>query len=240
MKAAEMRDKWESGTIARMTFGFVQAAQAISCVASQAMISVMLLFVITGTGASAQSSADQTAAYSSTSLELQSTPSATAPPVADIETGAYTYRLGMGDKVQVTVYGEDDLSGAFEVDGSGNVRLPLIGQVKAAGFTLKEFETAVELRLQHGFLVNPRVNATVTNYRPFQILGEVNKPGEYPYENGMTALNAIAIGGGFTYRANEDQVYVRRKGATAEVEMPANGTTLVYPGDTVTVKERTF
>jgi protein involved in polysaccharide export with SLBB domain len=152
----------------------------------------------------------------------------------------YVYKLGSGDKIQVTVYGEPDLSGSFDVDGSGYVRLPLIGQVKAAGLTLKEFETAAEAGFSKGILINPKVSIDVTNYRPFSILGEVQKPGEYPYENGMSALNAVALGGGFTYRAEQDYVYVRRKGAADEIKLPCNDKTFIYPGDTVRVDERIF
>jgi protein involved in polysaccharide export with SLBB domain len=162
---------------------------------------------------------------------------------ADNETakpGTSAYRLDTGDKVKVTVYGEDDLSGEFDVDGSGFVRLPLIGQVRAAGLSLKEFETAIGAKLAAGYLVNPKVSVEVTNYRPFTILGEVNKPGEYPYENGMTVLNAVALGGGYTYRADKDEVYIRRKGAREEIKLPADDRTAVYPGDTVRVDERIF
>lgn len=164
----------------------------------------------------------------------------TAAPAksATPETGAY--KLDTGDKVKVTVYGEDDLSGEFEVDGSGNVRLPLIGQVKAAGLSVRDFEASVAAALSKGYLVNPKVSVEVATYRPFTILGEVNKPGEYPYEAGMTVLNAVALGGGYTYRADEDEVYIRRKGSTQEVELPADDRTLVYPGDTVRVDERIF
>lgn len=154
--------------------------------------------------------------------------------------GTSAYKLDTGDKVKVTVYGEDDLSGEFDVDGSGFVRLPLIGQVRAAGLSLKEFESAIEAKLSAGYLVNPKVSAEVTNYRPFTILGEVNKPGEYPYENDMTVLNAVALGGGYTYRADKDDVYIRRKGSSTEAKMPADDRTLVFPGDTVRVDERIF
>jgi protein involved in polysaccharide export with SLBB domain len=156
------------------------------------------------------------------------------------EVGSTAYKLDSGDKVKVTVYGEDDLTGEYSVDGSGNVRLPLIGQVRAAGLSQHEFEVAVAAELAKGYLINPKVSVEVTSYRPFTILGEVNKPGEYPFENGMTVLNAVALGGGYTYRADKDNVYIRRKGSAKEVEMPADDKTLVYPGDTVRVDERIF
>lgn len=150
------------------------------------------------------------------------------------------YRLDSGDKVKVVVYGEEDLSGEFQVDGGGNLTLPLIGEVRAAGLTTAELERAVEDNLAHGYLVSPRVSAEVTNYRPFTILGEVNKPGEYPYENGMTVLNAVALAGGYTYRAEQDTVYIRRKGAAKEDSTPADDRTQVNPGDTIRVAERLF
>jgi polysaccharide export outer membrane protein len=150
------------------------------------------------------------------------------------------YRLDTGDQVKMTVYGEDDLSGTYTIDGNGNVQLPLIGEVHAGGLSIIDFQAAVAAKLSKGYLVNPRVSAEVANYRPFTILGEVNKPGEYPYENGMSVLNAVALAGGYTYRADEDSVYIRRKGSANEVELPANDKTLVNPGDTVRVSERIF
>jgi protein involved in polysaccharide export with SLBB domain len=159
---------------------------------------------------------------------------------ADATGAAAGYRLDSGDKIKMTVYGEDDLSGEFPIDGGGTVRLPLVGEVKAAGLTTSEFEQVVQAKLAHGFLVNPRVNVEVTNYRPFTILGEVNKPGEYPFESGMTILNAVALAGGYTYRAEENTVYIRRKGTRHEVSVSADDKTSVNPGDTVRVAERVF
>jgi len=161
-----------------------------------------------------------------------------AAPVID---GGAAYHLDVGDKVKVTVYGEEDLSGEFQIDGSGNVDLPMTGEVHAAGMTVEGFATAVQQKLRDGhLLVNPRVSAQVTNYRPFTILGEINKPGEYPYENGMSVLNAVAVAGGWTYRADENTVYVRRKGDTHEIPVSADDRSLVRPGDTIRVAERVF
>ena len=160
------------------------------------------------------------------------------PPVGDPHD---SYKMDSGDQIKMTVYGEDDLSGTYPVDGNGDVQLPLIGVVHAGGLSITQFQMAVAAKLSQGYLVNPQeVSAEVANYRPFTILGEVNKPGEYPYENGMTVLNAVALGGGYTYRADTDDVYIRRKGSTKEDEVPADDHTPVNPGDTVRVAERIF
>lgn len=149
------------------------------------------------------------------------------------------YRLGIGDKLRITVYGEEDLSGEFVVDSTGQVQLPLIGTVRAAALTISEFNAEIHSSLVR-YLQDPRINIEVLNYRPFYILGEVNKPGEYPFENGLTALSAVALAGGYTYRANEDEVYVRHEGEKMERTLPADGSTRIMPGDIVRIPERFF
>jgi polysaccharide export outer membrane protein len=148
------------------------------------------------------------------------------------------YRLGSGDKLRVIVFGEEDLSGEFEVDGTGSVSLPLIGQVSAQGETLRGFEEAVEEALRDGYLKNPRVSAEVLNYRPFYIIGEVETGGEYPFVSGMHVLNAVALAGGYTYRANADKVFITRRGR--EHEFSATSDAKIQPGDVVRVPERFF
>jgi polysaccharide export outer membrane protein len=150
------------------------------------------------------------------------------------------YKLGAGDKLRVNIYGEEDLSGEFLVNGSGQVQLPLVGQVKAAGLTLHEFVGEVRTVLSDGYLKDPKVSVEVENFRPFYILGEVNKPGEYPYENGLTVQGAVALAGGYTYRAEDDEVYVRHSGGTIEEKLPVNTETKIAPGDIVRVRERLF
>lgn len=150
------------------------------------------------------------------------------------------YRLDAGDKVRVTVYGEDDLSGEFAVDGSGMLALPLIGQVPAAGRSLPDLEVSIANKLRDGYLNDPKVSAQITAYRPFFIIGEVNKPGEYPFQSAMNVVTAVALAGGYTYRADESDVYVRRSGSTVEKELPADATTVINPGDTIRVTERFF
>jgi protein involved in polysaccharide export with SLBB domain len=158
-----------------------------------------------------------------------------AVPLADS-----AYKLDAGDKLRVIVFGEMDLGGEYEVDGSGFVRLPLIGQLRAGGLAVNEFEESMKAALEKGYLRDARVSVEVINYRPFYILGQVNRPGEYPYVNGMSVLNAVALAGGYTYRANESNVYLRRRGASEESVVPASQMTRVQPGDIITVRERFF
>ncbi len=163
-----------------------------------------------------------------------------AAPAADASTGTNTYQLDTGDKLRIIIYGEDDLGGQYDIDGTGQVRLPLVGQVQAAGLTVRQFEQEVKAKLDQGYLKDARVSVEVSNYRPFYILGEVNKPGEYPYVNGMSVLTAVALAGGYTYRANESEVYIRRNVSKEEQSLVADPTTRINPGDIIRVPERFF
>ena len=151
-----------------------------------------------------------------------------------------SYDLGTGDKVRVIVFGEQDLGGDFQIDDGGFIRLPLVGQLKAAGLSPRELEGRIEAVLGDGYLKAPRVSVEVTGYRPFYIVGEVNKPGQYAYVNDMTALNAVALGGGYTVKAGDSSVYVRREGEKEEQRLPADATTKIKPGDVVRVPPTAF
>lgn len=150
------------------------------------------------------------------------------------------YRLGPADKLRVLVFDEENLSGEFVVSGAGAVAFPLVGEVKAEGLTVPEFQEALQSRLAAGYLRDPQVSVEVMAYRPFYILGEVNKPGEYPFTDDLTVLNAVARASGFTYRANTKRVFIRRAGGGAETEYRLTATTPVMPGDTIRVTERFF
>ena len=171
---------------------------------------------------------------------VATTAPAAAGDVPTVANAVTDYRLGPGDKVRVIVFGEQQLTGEFIVSGGGTISFPLVGAVKAQGVTVPEFQEALRSKLADGYLRDPKVSAEVLAYRPFYILGEVQKPGEYPYTNGLTVLNAVATAGGFTYRANSKQVVVRRAGASAEVSVPLTADAAVAPGDTIRVKERFF
>lgn len=150
------------------------------------------------------------------------------------------YVLGAGDQIRVIVFGEDNLSGEFLVDGAGSISMPLIGEVQAKGKSIRDFQRNVEAALLNGYLNDPRVSAEVLNFRPFYILGEVEESGEYPFSSGLTVVNAVATAGGFTYRANQKVVFIKRAGDSKEVQYVLTTTTPVQPGDTIRLVERRF
>ena len=154
------------------------------------------------------------------------------------ETGS-GYTLGAGDRIRITVYGHDDLSGEFQLDGNGDVALPLIQTVPAIGQTPRELERAITDRLQPQYLRNPLVSVEVLTPRPFYILGEVSAPGSYPYSAGINVVKAAALAGGFTYRANTKKVRITREGDAEPIER-ASLQSEVKPGDVIEVPERFF
>jgi len=152
---------------------------------------------------------------------------------------ASDYTLAAGDRIRVTVYGHDDLSGEFQLDGSGNIALPLIQSVAASGQTPRGLEQTITDRLQPEYLRNPLVSVEVVTPRPFYILGEVSAPGSYPYAAGITVVKAAALAGGFTYRANTKKVRITRDGNSEPIER-ASLQDEIKPGDVIEVPERFF
>jgi polysaccharide export outer membrane protein len=150
------------------------------------------------------------------------------------------YRLATGDRLRVSVYGHDDLSGEFEVDGRGQLSLPLIQDIDAANKTLNELEADITDELQPDYLKNPRVSVEILSYRPFYIVGEVNDPGSYPFVSGMTVINGVALAGGFTYRAQKTRIKIIRDHTTSKEEIEASADTAVLPGDVIEIGERFF
>jgi polysaccharide export outer membrane protein len=150
------------------------------------------------------------------------------------------YTLGSGDQLKLTIFGHEDLSGEYEVDGNGTISLPLVGDVEVGDKTVNAAERAIETAYKPDYLVNPRVSIQVLNYRPFYILGEVEKPGSYAYVNGLTVVEAVSIAGGYTYRADKDDVKIVRKTEPKKEVIDVDEDTRVLPGDTIRVPERFF
>ena len=130
---------------------------------------------------------------------------AVAPAAAQAQSSAKAtvggYTLGPNDRIRLKVYGEADISGEYEIDSGGYASIPLAGRIRAAGLTTGQLERTIAAALAKGIVRDPRVNVEIALYRPYYILGEVKKSGEYPYRLGLTIMDAVASAGGFTYRA---------------------------------------
>lgn len=153
----------------------------------------------------------------------------------------YAYALSGGDRVRVVVFGDPALGGEFTIDGSGTIALPLIGNVEVSGLTAGQLQKRIVTQLADGYLKDPRVAVEVLSTRPFYILGEVNRPGQYPFANGLTVDAAVAQAGGYTYRAKTSKVLIKHAGETSEfILYDVTAKTRVAPGDTIRIKERWF
>lgn len=149
------------------------------------------------------------------------------------------YRLSIGDKLRVAVFGETNLSGDTEVGTLGTVDIALIGDVPAKGRTVSEFRRTVVAKLSNGYLKNPKVTVEVLNYRPIYVHGEVKTGGEFPYRTGVRMRDLIATAGGYTYRANKNYLFLERDGHPPyRITMPTNMP--VLPGDNIRIPERFF
>ena len=148
--------------------------------------------------------------------------------------------LQPGEKIRVTVFGEDRLSGEYEIDPSGYVSLPLAGSIKAAGLGKPELEAALAKKFRSEYLRDPKVTVEVTSFRPFYILGEVTRPGEYGFKSGLNVMSGIAIAGGTTYRASRSTILIQHVGEAGFKEYPLSPTIPILPGDLIRVPQRYF
>ncbi|RZL85980.1 MAG: polysaccharide export protein [Sphingomonas sp.] len=180
------------------------------------------------------------AVWTSGAIGQQIVSGESAVPRAATALPTYTYALSGGDRVRVVVFGNQSLGGEFTIGGSGFISLPLIGEVDVRGLTSTQLQDRIVARLADGYLKDPRVVVEVLTTRPFYILGEVNKPGQYPFANGLTVLGAVAQAGGYTYRAKTKQVLIKHAGEDTEAALSVTAATLVEPGDTIRIKERWF
>jgi polysaccharide export outer membrane protein len=167
------------------------------------------------------------------------TPGGNLTALPDYTPGAY--KLGGGDQLRIITFGNEQLTGQFRVDDQGKIAMPLIGNIDAAGLAPSDFATKLSETLKaQKFLKDPSVSVEVLAYRPIYVLGEVAKPGQYPYQPGMTMLTAVAIAGGYTYRAFEDYASDIRTSNGAAEEGKVMPRSFLAPGDVIKIYERHF
>ena len=175
-------------------------------------------------------------------LFLTAACAASAPRLAMLEAAPPTaYRLGPGDEVRINVFGLDAVTNSYVVGDAGTIALPLLPTLMANGKTVDELQLAVIEAIRSRDLVRtPSVSVQVQKYRPFFILGEVQRPGQYPYVPGMSVLAAVSVAGGYTFRANTRAVVISRAAGTTVAKGKAPPEMLVQPGDTINVLEAWF
>ncbi len=160
--------------------------------------------------------------------------------MADALTSPDAYKLGPGDQILINVFGEDDLSMDFQLNDTGTLNYPFLGELTVAGLSVTELEQLITRGLKGPYLVNPDVTVSIKEYRPFYLHGEVERPGGIPYQPGLTLEKAIALGGGFTERASKKKITVIRAGDTDQIARPIKLNAPVHAGDVITVPQSFF
>ena len=149
------------------------------------------------------------------------------------------YTLDTGDKIKIHVYGQQDLSLIASIDDDGTIVYPFLGEIRVKGITLSQLEKKISDFLKGDYLIHPNVHVSIDEYRPFYIQGQVNNPGAYPFQPGLTVSKAVSLSGGFTERAAKNKIYVIRSGEKNN-KVRVKQHELLSPGDMVTVEESFF
>jgi protein involved in polysaccharide export with SLBB domain len=200
----------------------------------------VFMLVLVGSALPLQSASGQSATTEAMSAGAIVVSSGSSTSAGTSAASANDYTLGVADKVRITVFNEATLTGEYPVNANGKISMPLIGEVQASGLTAGGLRVNIERMLADGYLINPRVGIDVLTFRPFYILGEVTKPGEYPSTAGLSVMNAVAKAEGFTYRANKKYVFIKRAGSAQEQKVKLSSDVMIMPGDTIRVGERFF
>ena len=155
--------------------------------------------------------------------------------------GLSDYRLGSGDLMNIQVFGEEDLSMEIRLSDAGTISYPFIGEIKVKGMTIGELSDYITTQLKDGYLINPSVNVTISEYRQFFINGEVKDPGGFAFQPGLTLQKAVALAGGFTERASRSKIYITREGRSGEQNtFQADMLTKIQPSDIVNIDQSFF
>lgn len=134
------------------------------------------------------------------------------PAIAGIESSEpNSFQLQTGNRLEIVVYREEDLSGVYEIDPSGNLTFPLIGEIQAAGLEVEKFREELNTRLKK-YLVNPQISISRAEdtTKSISVLGHVTKPGIYDYAPGSTLMRLISAAGGFSESANKRKIKIVR------------------------------
>lgn len=176
----------------------------------------------------------------------QSSVSSSAPIVYDtfspivLPSNVSDYRLGAGDKLNITVFNEKELSIEIRLSDAGSFLYPFLGEVVAKNKTIGDLQALLTSRLKEGYLVDPKVYVSILEYRPFFVNGEVTKPGGYAYQPGLNIRKAISLAGGLTARASATKIYVIHEDDPTGTPRLTTLNAILRPGDTITIDQSFF
>jgi polysaccharide export outer membrane protein len=161
------------------------------------------------------------------------------------------YRIAVGDLLRIEVHGEPDFSKEARVAADGTITYSPLGNIDVAGFTAREVEITLVGLLKEGYFLDPKVSVFIKEYAKVYVLGEVKKPGAYELKAGLTAVEAIALAGGFDEYAAGDATKIIRKDGDKNIVIVVPITTILHTGnkskdvllkanDTISVPESFF
>lgn len=153
---------------------------------------------------------------------------------------ATDYVLAPGDQIAVSVFGQPDLSVEFTLSDNGALNYPFLGEISITGLTVAELKQRIDDGLRGDYLINPDVTVSITQYRPFFLNGEVNRPGSYLYQPGLTLEKALALAGGLSPRAARNKIVVKRASESSDVTATIKMSDPVHAGDVITVPQSFF
>lgn len=153
---------------------------------------------------------------------------------------AQGYRLVPGDLISIQVFGESDLSVEVRITERGVISYPFLGEIRLEGLSSAEVEERVAEGLRAGYLVDPRVNVAILEYRPVYVNGAVSQPNSIPYTPGLTVRKALSMAGGLTERASDNKIYIVSAADPTSTPLKASLDSPVRPGDTISVGESFF
>lgn len=153
---------------------------------------------------------------------------------------AVEYRMNAGDRISIRVYGEGDLSVDVMLSESGTINYPFLGELRVTGLTPSALESLIVSGLKGDYLVDPSVTVSITEYRPVFVYGEVQEPGGYSYQPGLTVGKAAALAKGLTERGSESRIFLTREGFSKDRKVRVDMSTKLQPGDVVTIEQGFF
>lgn len=154
--------------------------------------------------------------------------------------GLSDYRLGSGDKIKIQVYDEEDMTIEAFLSDAGTISYPFLGELQILGLTVGQLEEKIIDGLKPDYLLQPQLTITILEYRQFFINGEVENPGGYAFQPGLSIRKAVSLAGGFTERASKKDISVISDQDSENIERKVELNASVSPGDIITVEQSFF